>query len=278
MLILNTAELTSTVRDVVGRHPHFKRALGTVDAKKGRVWLEVLFPDGPPPEFERPGIEITEDLEVRSTTRPVHMVTHQRLERLLVPSPVAHSLYVDGKTRAWRSWQDFRTYIGWESDIEKRLNVKRKRDALGISATPGLPSSPTSPGTSSSPASDAKSTANDAPKQPVGPTSSPQQEPATQGEQNAASHRFLPSLPTVGSMTLNLSVFHQTFRRQYKGPPKDIPRGALQVSGLIEVIGAKGKLDIDVRAIYDPKDGKYKSVDLTPRHFKEHRQRPRGGP
>ncbi|KAF2650216.1 hypothetical protein K491DRAFT_707704 [Lophiostoma macrostomum CBS 122681] len=266
-------ELTSTVRDVIGRHPHLKRALGTVDPKKGRVWLELVFPDGPPPEFERPGIEITEDLEVRSSTRPVHMVAHQRLQRLLVPLPVAHSLYVDGKSRAWTSWQDFRTYIGWESDATKKQQALKK-----ILATPGLPSPPTSPSASSTPAPNEKSHANEAPQQPVAPTSSPQKEPATSGEQNAAFHRFLPSLPSTGDMTLNLSAFHQTFRRYNKGPPRNIPRGALQVSGLIEVIGNKGKMDIDVRAIYDPKDGQYKAVDMTPRNFKEHRQRPRGGP
>lgn len=47
-------ELTGLVGQFVGTMPHMERALGKGNIPK-RHWLDIDFPDGPPPEYERKG-------------------------------------------------------------------------------------------------------------------------------------------------------------------------------------------------------------------------------
>ena len=191
----------------------------------------------------------------------------------MFPVPGAYSLYADWKTRVNRTWQDFRTYIGWESATAKKQDMLKTIMGSPTAQVPGAAPTPTTP-----PGTDAKTPANSETQQPTGQSSSPQKDPATPTVQNADLQRFLPPLPPAGSMTLNLSTFHRTFRKHYKGIPQDIPRGALIVKGLIEVVGERGKINMDVKAIYDPKVGKYTAMEVKTRDFREHRQHPKGGP
>lgn len=50
-------ELTGLVGQYVGAIPQMERALGKGNVPR-RHWLDIDFPDGPPPEYERKGFEL----------------------------------------------------------------------------------------------------------------------------------------------------------------------------------------------------------------------------
>ena len=112
------------LRGTLAKNPHWIRRLGKVDTSKGKVWLEFKFPDGPPPTYERPGIELTEDLEWRKATRPVDLSHHQRLTRLLYPKDVANALYNDTTKKARGLWKDFQVYMGWHQESKSDTVVQ----------------------------------------------------------------------------------------------------------------------------------------------------------
>lgn len=73
-------------------------------------------------------------------------------------------------------------------------------------------------------------------------------------------------------------VFMNAMRRNI-GPQKlEAPRGCAVMSGLVEVLGDKGKAVIDVTAAYDPKKDEFVVSGWFPRRIQPRRQHPRGGP
>lgn len=58
----------------------------------------------------------------------------------------------------------------------------------------------------------------------------------------------------------------------------ELPRGTVAVSGLIEVVGTKGKATLDVTAAYDPKENEFVLSLWRPRRIQPRSQPPRGGP
>jgi len=57
--------LVGIVRGDVSKSPVAERELGRIDIRKGRWWLDLFFPDGPPPEYERLAIEISKEYVAR---------------------------------------------------------------------------------------------------------------------------------------------------------------------------------------------------------------------
>lgn len=275
-------ELVTMVRGMIAKSEHYQRRLGKIKQDKGNVWVEIKFPDGPPIEYERPGIELTEDLTVRWTTRPVDQLHHSRLSNALYPSAVANSLYADTRQKAGRAWQDFRSYIGWEDKTQK------KQEALARILTPpslppnfqsGAPSSANTPASSPTGATPAENAAQQQAAS-TDPTSStpPQKDPLTSTPSGNGFERFLPSLPPPTNMTLDLSTFRASFKKEHQGLQMQPPRGTFIVTGLVEVIGDRARMTLDVAGAYDPRIGKYVMIRAGLRSITDYRQHPKGGP
>jgi hypothetical protein len=93
----------------------------------------------------------------------------------------------------------------------------------------------------------------------------------------------LPKLPTLSSQgnenPITLAVFMHSMARQMSKPYKvELPRGTVGVSGLVEVVGTKGKATLDVTAAYDPKENEFVGSHWQPRRIQPRSQSPRGGP
>jgi hypothetical protein len=235
-----------------------------MDASKGRAWVELIFPNAPPVEYERPGIELTDDLEWRKSTRPVADAHHKRLNSLLYPKNVANAVYQDIKRKAALSWQTFRSYSGWgeKPESEDRHSVVQRAiagmDAIARDAKASA--GPTSISTSTP-------TAADANKQPA--------ETPSPSKSQARELGFV--LPDPKQLTLDLKQFHQDFRKGVKKIQTQPPRGSLVVKGLIEVYGDKGRLTWQVLAFYDPKAGRYVDINqMAVFSFIPHKQSPQG--
>ncbi|KAF2730050.1 hypothetical protein EJ04DRAFT_515500 [Polyplosphaeria fusca] len=277
-------KLVAMVREMAARSPGYTARLGKINTNKGGIWIEVRFPDGPPIEYERPGYEITDDLELRKSTRPVEAVHHRRLNNLLVPTATAKAFYVDTKEKAGRQWQELRKYLGWQ---EQEKDVKVSITILEPSAAePGkltkLTRKKASPDTPEGVTASPKSA--DPPQTDPSPSSSPAASPPPKDSTSPLSHPAyeklgLNALPNPTALTLDLSTFRRTFRRHHQFPHAvfEAPRGTFIVSGLVEVIGEKAKMTVDVQGAYDPREGRYVTVSIKLRSVMDYKQRPKGG-
>lgn len=245
--------------------PDYAAVIGPVDHSKGRVWIEFKFPDGPPVEFERPGYELTEDLEWRKATQDVDPTHHIRIKRLLQPTAAATALYQDTKRKVGRTWNDISVYMGWTEKIEP-LTVQQM---MQQTKNPSTPSPPAVSSATDSPAS----------ASPFGaPLPGAPQQPAAQSPSSGASSEkelgF--ALPDPKSLTLDLGQFRQDLRKKVSPVPQ-MPRGCFMTKAMIEVHGEKARVTFSLQAIYDPKFGRYVTVTPSVWNFSKNRQPPRGG-
>jgi len=215
-------------------------------------------------EYERPGIELTEDLEWRKATRPVEDLHHQRLSKLLYPTEVGNALYQDTKRKAGLSWKSFRTYMGWEANSEPETVRGVIQKVLVDPSTPSAPGASATPATSS-PSEPAATESKQQPAESASPLGSP-----------AKDIGFV--LPDPKKLTLDLTQFRQDFRKTAKPYALQPPRGTFMVLGLIEIYGDRARMTLNVAAAYDPKLGRYVSLKAQVWNLVDHRQSPKGGP
>jgi hypothetical protein len=257
-------ELVSLVRDAAAKIPRFTSLLGRVDPTKGSIWIEVKFPDGPPLEYEQPGFELTENLSFRKTTRLIDPLHHKKLANVLMPTTVANSVYSDLKRRMYASWLDLRKYAGFEVKGSAVQNMFK-----GIPPPPpGIPTSTTQ--TPAAPSTPVPTVPSDAEKQV--------QPPSPSIPTNSALEKLGLTLPDPGQVpTMNLAYFRLMLMKNRKPMQIEPPRGTFVVSGLIELIGEKAKMTLDITAVYDPNIAKYIMMDMKVRSMTKYKQRPRGG-
>ncbi|PSN69597.1 hypothetical protein BS50DRAFT_291557 [Corynespora cassiicola Philippines] len=270
-------ELVALVRSLATNNPAWERRLGKINPNAGSAWIEYTFPDGPPIEYERPGIELTEDGTLRRSTRPVHEFHHHQLSNALWPAPAATAVYDDAKRRAWRLWRNFKIYVGWEkkhsiSDFNQMLS------GPGGAMFPYIPKPLDSPNTKSpDPLSPSPTPPTDGgPQQRTTAPSdhSPRKDPSTTlSDATAKLTKISVPLPAVNSGILRQQ--YAILRQPYKPQP---PRGTFLVTGLVEIIGQKARMTLDVSAAYDPRIGKFVTLDAKMRSLVNFRQEPKGGP
>ncbi|KAF2187711.1 hypothetical protein K469DRAFT_748925 [Zopfia rhizophila CBS 207.26] len=295
-------ELKDKVLYSVSQSPFWKQRLGAVNTQTGAVWFDIIFPDGPPREYERPGIEVVEsddDLTIRWTTRPVSQINYQRLNNTLVPTVVATSIYVDSKEKVGNGWLRFKKYIGWEESSHQKpksiaqlsptpqpspLSTKSSSPPQNSSPSIHPPSAPSPPTTADKPTKPAT------PAAPAKPSTPPSTRPTQKDPQptittttlgnssgNPALDRFRASLPKPTALTLDLRTFRQSVRQNWKSISIDPPRGCFLVSGLMEVRGKKAFMTLEVAAAYDPKTGEYIMINASVRRVQDYQQYPKGG-
>lgn len=256
-------ELTTTLRNGATKNPAWITRLGKIDPNKGKAWIELRFPDGPPIEYERPGIALTEDLEWRKATRPVEDLAHNRLNKLLFPTVVANALYKDAKQKARLSWRSMKASLGYgpgpdepETIQDKVARFVAKHHAArnaGVSAA---------------------STATNPPAATVVDSKDPT-DPASLSSQ-AKNLGFV--LPDPKTLMLDISRFSLEVRKTFKPYPIQPPRGTFAVLGLVEVYGERARITLNVGATYDPKQGRYVAVNVQVWNLVDHHQTPKGGP
>lgn len=260
-------ELVNIIRKACST-PAYQAKIGNIDHKKGRAWIDFRYPDSPPPEYERPGYELTEDLEWRKTTRDVDPVHHAKVNRLLFPANVAGALYRDTKRKVERSWNHITAQMGWAEKIEGPT-IQQVIQNAGNATPPASPAAPSPVAAHPSPFGTALPGAT---QQSAGQSSPPA----------AGTDRDLAgiALPNPQALTLDLGQFRQEFTKTHikEASLVTIPRGSFGVHALIEVCGSKARLTFNVIAIYDPKAGRYIGMNATVWNQVANRQSPRGGP
>ncbi|KAL5409784.1 hypothetical protein PMIN03_005770 [Paraphaeosphaeria minitans] len=257
-------ELVTMVRELASKNPKFTVLLGKIDTTKGSIWIEVKFPDGPPLEYERPGILLTEDLTFRKGAQVVDPIHHRTLANVLMPTAVANSVYADMKRRLHGQWLDLRKYVGFEvkqSPVENMFKGLSPPTGKATTTTQP-PVGPTTPG--------APATA-DAEKQAQLPAPSTPTKPALE--------KLGLTLPDPGQApTMNLAYFRLMLMKNRQPLSLEPPRGTFIVTGLVELIGDKAKMTLDITACYDPNMAEYVMLNTRVRSMTKYKQQPRGGP
>lgn len=248
-------ELVQVVFLGCSKHPAISRQLGT-EPKIGKYWLDISFPDAPPPDYIRSGLEFGDGF-VAWSQQKVDEMEQSRLMRALWPQATASSSWATVKALAGIQYRRVKQTLGLEAP-DPSSPEGRTRHALDMVAKQASEegTDPDPPKASSPPANDKDW---HLPSVPL---------PSFSG--------FKTSLQT--DSTVAALVFSGTLSKSWNPKKQEPPKGSFVVQGLVEVRGSRGRFLFDVQSAYDPKKAKYVSVNANVRGYKRWSQAPRGGP
>lgn len=271
-------DLVQLVYGGAQKHPRVGMQVGK-DLKVGRYWLELSFPDGPPQEYVRSGLEIGDDFIAWSPQR-VSPETHHRLSRALWPTATFGGIWTTAMVYTGIQYRRLKQALGWEQknpfSLEERFKValetmEKGKQQTGRGGSPVGENAQTSPNGSPGSlvsASSAAAEAQSSPKDAEGRIPLP----------------FELSLPMPSKDAVDLSdfqlvkhVFTVALMRNWAPKKMEPPRGSFVVQGLVELKGSKGRIMFDVQSCYDPKECKFVFVNAGVRSIKHWRQAPKGG-
>jgi hypothetical protein len=224
--------------------------------KVGRVWLEFYYPYAPPPEWERFGIEITEDY-VALLHRPVDARNVSRVENTLWPQRALWSFWASFQV-LWRL-ESARFREMWELLEEDHA---RQDQETTNDPTQGPPS--VSVDKSSKDRSDNSASAKSI---------------QIAGKDNRDKRFSLPLLPLPQpspELKGAMLAFRRFYRKGSSTRPSVPPRGSLLCAGLIELVGTRDILVIDVQAFYNPEMRAITFVDTHLQSARPAKLAPRG--
>ncbi|THZ89215.1 hypothetical protein D6C84_00267, partial [Aureobasidium pullulans] len=253
------SELVKIVFDTAQKHPAFVKQLGR-DTKVGQCWLDIIFPDGPPQEYARAGIEVGDDFVAYSLQR-IDAQQQHRITRTLWPTAAFNGLYNSTKVLAGFQYHRLKQLLGWEIDTKPGSQDAKYQQLLQLLEAQQAQQQ----------AAQAKTQAG---------AGAPESANVDK-EQSSASSLFpwakVPQPPSSIEMPIAQHIFHATLA-QGKMPKKmEPPRGSFVVQGLIQLKGSRSILTLDVQAFYDPKASHFSVVNATPRTIKQRKQSPKGG-
>ena len=297
-------ELAQIVYTGATQHPSISRQLGK-DAKIGKYWLDIAFPDGPPQEYERSGIEIGDGF-IALSTQKVSQEKQWRTMRALWPEATAGSMWAAMKVLAGIQYRRVKQVLGLENvdpgSPEQRwqhaMDIMAKQQGKGQgAAVEKKAEQQTDPGVN------LNATSEESTRPTTTPSTSdkkaqPRQQPTGQGglpwhipqiplpgfpsSRSSTTSDPASSPPPDASSTFPIAyhVFQAHLRKNWSAPAKKMepPRGSFVVSGLVEVRGSRGRVLFDVQSAYDPKAGKFLTVSAAVRGAWKWRQSPKGGP
>ena len=298
-------ELVQIVYAGSANHPSINRQLGK-DLKVGKYWLDISFPDGPPQEYERSGIEIGDGFIAWSQQR-LSQEKQWRLMRALWPQATAHSSWATVKVLGGIQWRRLKQAMRW-GDVDPHAPEERFRVASEMMRQQGSEGKEKVSKAQTDPnGSPGDVVARNDASTPATTTSARPSRPSQPSSEQSQKHPWLPSVPIpsypFSASTLNkpssageaqqadphadlgnldipiaMHVFQSTLSKSWNPKKMEPPRGTFVVQGLVEVRGARGRMLFDVSSAYDPRLGKYVHVNAAVRGFKRWSQPPKGGP
>lgn len=286
------ASLADYCKKAIERHPQISRDFGK-EWKVTRSWLDVAYPQRPPPTFERQAICSSED-GFSIVSQPVDSDLVFKLERTLMPTAMTLSMWSFSVALAQHNFHTMAKQFGYEPKVDQTASIQQTLDRIRQHMerpppprAPGPVSDSTSWDTKSLDSKDEKalgptkrqtaegSTTDSAaapsssPEAPSDSTStgkfpgatSPFTRTSGSSDDKQLTTKDMHGVRTVSEHTAGAwNALRQKWRQVWKPKRPYPPRGAVQFSGLVEVASPKASLVIDVLAWYDPKtnsvDGK----------------------
>ncbi|KAF2096669.1 hypothetical protein NA57DRAFT_58569 [Rhizodiscina lignyota] len=271
-------QLVGHVRNVISRHKNFARDLGRVDPSKGRVMLNIYFPDGPPQLYEIQGLLLT-DNTIAWAAKSMPQDEYLRHRNAIWPATAFWSVYSSSKYLFETQWKKAKETFGF-GGTGKSDSPFSSLSSQGQQSMRGL------------------STQSDQQPPKIGPLPPVQPDANERGgevdgaevKSKSPSPPKLPSrLPPDNSAGAvgpkakrpdTFLVFMNSFMKNYQQAtfPVEPPRGSVRVQGQIEVRGQKGEVTANVTACYDLAENKYVVTVINVGKVRPWVQHPKGGP
>ncbi|KAK2598788.1 hypothetical protein N8I77_012175 [Diaporthe amygdali] len=284
-------DLAMLVKKTAENNAHIKRwGKQGMELKLGPNWLIITYPDRPPPEFVRTGIEISDDA-ISIKTQKVDTRTKTLVDRVLKPYPLATSSYAFIKAFFKQSTSDVVKLFGYseshdistsspDPEIAKTLKRLEARQIAEGGAAAGSSPSATSSTSKTHPevASSQKSAFPDAPPgQNPASAKSPDQSSREQDKSPVAKEAILAYPELVNKSQGPTAAFAQQWRRAWRPLKYYPPRGCVAIHGMVALESSKGRVYIDVSAWYNPKKREFhqESMQLGLKAISPNTQSPR---
>jgi hypothetical protein len=275
-------ELVQVIFSGAKQHPKVAMSIGN-DLKVGKYWLEISFPDGPPQEYVRSGIEIGDDF-IAWSPQKITAENQYRLTRALWPKATFDGFYATAQMYTGIQYRRLKQALGLEEvnsfSPEERFKValemlekEKQNSGKGRGGSPVGGNPQTSPDGSPGSLVSVSSAANEAQSSP-------------RAAEDRSALPWVLSLPLPASTDLinptdvqiAKHVFISSLMKNWNPKKLEPPRGSFVVQGLVEIRGSKGRIMFDVQSCYDPKEAKFVTVNAGMRSLKRWNQSPRGGP
>ena len=257
------------MRRVAAKHPAIAMRCGD-DLRLRRCWLDVDFPQHPPPEFERSGIEISDEA-VSWVTMPVDFSTVSKIRQVLWPSALVKSFWNFTKVLCVEDSKRVAGMLGIKIDNSQlqsmdQLLARHQQMMKTMRNKDGPSQVPRATG-------DISKSVMKVPT-PV-PASSEDKEP--DGEDSTVQQKVAMALQR--RLFSPLLAFRMKLEQTWRPAPAYPPRGSILLSGMVELESSKAYLVFDVKAAWDPKAKAYdtRSMQLALRRFQWKQQGPGGG-
>ncbi|KAL8809735.1 MAG: hypothetical protein Q9200_003153 [Gallowayella weberi] len=258
-------ELTGIVGRFVGAQPQMETILGKGNQPK-KYWLDIDYPQGPPPEYERKGLEIGED-SISWTTRSVHPLNYARLQNALWPKALALS-----------SWAACETIISIQYTRCKRLlGFGSEPESSSLADSPEMSLQKVQPNFSPQRQESAPTSEND--EAPGGTSAAGTvEQPQTSRAPSESGISFQVVFPPPGmaeDLAAATEAFQTTFARTWQPATAPPERGTVLFSGMIELVGPKGIVVLDTIGAYHAADSRWTKVSVAVRRMAPRKQGPR---
>ncbi|KAF7864086.1 hypothetical protein EAF04_007051 [Stromatinia cepivora] len=269
-------DLAEFMRDSVTRAPVVVQLAGK-NFKTRRVWLDIDFPQVPPPSFERSGIEISDDA-ISWVTQPVDATIVYKIRNVLWPTALFQSSWIFVKVLAAEEFRIMARVFGVELETSPAQQTLDQMLARSQKVMKELNGQQKVPGDVQRPF-----TAKDGPpQQPLGDKS--KEVTAAPGKPNVRED-ILPALVNsfkdihtsfVAKPIMAAKIKYVEMSKKLRPTTNIHPRGSITVSGFVELESDKAFLVFDVIAAWDPKKKDYdvNSMQLKLRRMQRKRQRP----
>jgi hypothetical protein len=241
--------------------------------KPGKFWLDLSFPNTPPQEYERSGIEFA-DTYIAWSRSKISPETQFRINRALWPKATFDAFYASGKVLAGINYRRIKQALGLEEkdpfSIEERYQqaiklIEQRQVAKDMKKKFGQAHPEHNAKV------DAVSTAVDSSQK------GPPRSTGTDGEKLPWIFQPIYTVGIPKDIPLVMHVFQSALKKTWNPRTMEPPRGTFIVEGLVEVRGSKGRITFDVKSYYDPQEEKFKAATITRKSFSRWTQAPLGG-
>ncbi|KAF2403717.1 hypothetical protein EJ06DRAFT_527321 [Trichodelitschia bisporula] len=263
--------LTAITRNMYARHPNSRQIFGSVNLRAGRFWLDMRFPAGPPRDYEVNGIGITDDA-IFFGTKTISQEDYRRMRSSFIPSAALSASWATAKNQF--SLQASRMKSFFESAVRQTAGTDTND---GASRTVEPQQSSMTRGAASASAPHRRGT----PVAEKGGVTTPAADTAhsrTGTQQSKPDGAKIPDFPSQqpGGTGSVLSTFVKALSNDRRRARMDPPRGTVVITGLVEVVGTKAKVIVDVFAAYDPVSDEYVNCHWAIKSVVPRTQSPRG--
>ena len=257
-------DLAGHVGQHTSRIPGFQKVLGK-DIHPRKYWLDIDFPDGPPTEYVRTGLEWADNY-IYLATRPVDAHHVAQIKHTLWPKPMAISL--------WRSYNAL--WTAQLNNIRQLFNfsaapIGEDTDGEGDDTYNELVEEPPSDN-KTMPRTAGKLAGNSKPELPPGHPPISANQDSTKPDDLTPIQKILAEPGRVAS-----EVFKRQMAKNWTPPNTPLMvYGSVLFSGLVELVGSKGFCVLDVHASYHPIEAKWVNISVAIRRTQPRKQAPKG--